>query len=63
VDTRKTIYQGKNQLSDLLSQAKVVVAVFDPHQILTTVEYRSDSEIQKMILDASAQNNLVELEN
>jgi len=59
----KQSYQGKNQLDDLLSQAKVVVAVFDPHQILTTVEYRSDSEIQQMILDASAQNNLVELEN
>lgn len=59
----KQSYRGENQLDDLLQQAKVVVAVFDPHQILTTVEYRSDSEIQKMILDAKSHDNLIELEN
>jgi len=57
----KQSYRGKNQLDDLLKLAKVVVIVFDPHQILTTVEYRSDTEINQMILDASSTNNLVEL--
>lgn len=59
----KQSYQGKNQLNDLLKQAKVVVAVFDPHQILRTAEYRSAKNIQKMQLDAAKNNNLVTLVN
>lgn len=59
----KQSYRGQNQLDDILKQAKVVVAVFDPHQILTTVEYRSESDIQKMLLDAKSHDNLIELEN
>jgi len=41
----KQSYRGKDQLQDLLERAKVVVIVFDPHQILTTEEYKSDDEI------------------
>ncbi|WP_334331620.1 DUF2075 domain-containing protein [Companilactobacillus sp. HBUAS59544] len=59
----KQSYQGKNQLKDLLKRARVVVAVFDPHQILRTSEYRSHQDIQKMKLDALKENNLVELQN
>lgn len=59
----KQSYQGKNQLDDLLKRAKVVVAIFDSHQILRTSEYRSPSEIQKLTLDAAKTNNLITLEN
>lgn len=59
----KQSYQGKNQLDDLLKQAKVVVAVFDKHQILRTAEYRSEQDIYQMELDAHKVGNLIELTN
>ncbi|MQS76559.1 DUF2075 domain-containing protein [Companilactobacillus halodurans] len=59
----KQSYQGKNQLADLLQRAKVVVAVFDPNQILTTEEYWDENQLTKLKLDAHAKNNLIELKN
>lgn len=59
----KQSYRGKDQLDDLLNRAKVVVAVFDPSQILTTEEYRSLDWIQKSKLNAISHNNYIKLEN
>lgn len=59
----KQSYRRDDQLKDLLSIAKVVIAVFDPHQILSTVEYLSDDAINRRILDAAKHNNLIELHN
>ncbi|MBW1605890.1 DUF2075 domain-containing protein [Lactobacillus sp. Sy-1] len=54
-------YRGNNQLNELLQRAKVVVAVFDPHQILTTTGYVSNETIQKIETKALANNNLIKL--
>lgn len=59
----KQSYRGKDQLTDLLNRARVVVAVFDPSQILTTEEYRSLDWIQKSKLNAISHNNYIKLEN
>ncbi|HJF86878.1 MAG TPA: DUF2075 domain-containing protein [Companilactobacillus farciminis] len=59
----KQSYRGKDQLDDLLNRARVVVAVFDPSQILTTEEYRSLDWIQKSKLNAISHNNYIKLEN
>lgn len=44
----KQSYRGKNQLMDLLERARVVIAVFDKHQILRTNGYWEDQQLQKM---------------
>lgn len=59
----KQSYRGKNQLNDLLKMAKVVVAVFDEKQILSTVGYMSNDEIGELKLNAKDNNSLVQLEN
>ncbi|MEJ6400323.1 DUF2075 domain-containing protein [Nicoliella lavandulae] len=56
-------YQGGNQLTELLQHAKVVVAVFDPNQILTTTGYITPDHIEKMEAQASSKNNLIHLNN
>ncbi|KFF30467.1 DUF2075 domain-containing protein [Bifidobacterium bombi] len=50
-------YSGKSQLFDLLNRAKVVVAVFDPNQILQSSQ-RLSPKIQKLLspADDSAAN-------
>ncbi|WP_053072657.1 DNA/RNA helicase domain-containing protein [Lactiplantibacillus herbarum] len=54
-------YRGKNQLSDLLKLAKVVIVVFDRFQILTTQAYLDQKEIQVMENRAKREDNLIEL--
>lgn len=48
----KQSYQGKNHLKDLLANAKVVVAVFDENQILTTEQIWESADLAEMKLDA-----------
>lgn len=44
----KQSYRGKNQLDDLRKLAKVVVVVFDFHQILTTEEFWTQQAYDKL---------------
>lgn len=48
----KQSYRGKNHLKDLLANAKVVVAVFDKNQILTTEQIWENDDLAKIRLDA-----------
>lgn len=48
----KQSYRGKNHLKDLLANAKVVVAVFDENQILTTEQIWESAVLAEMKLDA-----------
>lgn len=41
-------YSGKNMLHDLLRRAKVVVAVFDPNQILQTSQRWDEEDLHKL---------------
>ncbi len=59
----KQSYRGKNQLADLLQLAKVVVVVFDRHQMLTTEEYWDKQELRNMEIEASTTGNLVQLKD
>jgi len=59
----KQSYQGENQLDDLLKCARVVVAVFDPNQILSREQYWGLDKLNRMTLDALSEGNLVELHN
>lgn len=57
----KQAYQGKNQLADLLRSAKVVIAVFDRNQVLTTEEYVSDQQLKQLESHARKTDSLIEL--
>lgn len=59
----KQSYQGKNQLKDIMARAKVVVAIFDPKQVLKTEGYLEDTAIRELEAHAELQKNLVRLEN
>ncbi|GEO65363.1 DUF2075 domain-containing protein [Companilactobacillus nantensis] len=59
----KQSYRGENQLDDLLKCARVVVAVFDPHQILSREQYWGLDKLNQMTLDAMSDGNFVELHN
>lgn len=48
----KQSYRGKNHLKDLLANAKVVVAVFDKNQILTTEQIWENDDLAEIRLDA-----------
>lgn len=48
----KQSYRGKNHLKDLLANAKVVVAVFDENQILTTEQVWESDDFAVIKLDA-----------
>lgn len=48
----KQSYRGKNHLKDLLANAKVVVAVFDKNQILTTEQVWESADLAEIRLDA-----------
>ncbi|AIT59972.1 DNA/RNA helicase domain-containing protein [Corynebacterium doosanense] len=52
----KQSYQGKNQLMDILSLARVVVAVFDPMQVLAGNQYWSESELGELRTRAGEKN-------
>lgn len=59
----KQSYQGKNQLYDLLERAKVVIAVFDPNQVLSTQQYWEEEELAKLKHEALQNNNYIILSN
>lgn len=59
----KQSYQGKNQLYDLLERAKVVIAVFDPNQVLSTQQYWEEEELAKLQHEALQNNNYIILSN
>ena len=55
----KQSYRGKNQLDDIMSRAKLTVAVFDPKQILKTEEYLTGNEIQALENKVGHRGNLI----
>lgn len=59
----KQAYRGKNQLHDLLERAKVVIAVFDANQILTTEQYWEEDELEKIKALSEQNDNYIFLTN
>ena len=59
----KQAYRGKNQLHDLLERARVVVAVFDINQILTTEQYWEADELEKLKAMSKENDNYIFLTN
>ncbi|MEK4948352.1 DUF2075 domain-containing protein [Carnobacterium sp. FSL W8-0810] len=59
----KQSYRGKNQLYDLMERAKVVVAVFDINQVLTTEQYWEEEELLTLEHVANLKGNFIRLEN
>src|SRR5699024_8365131 len=59
----KQAYRGKNQLHDLLERAKVVIAVFDVNQILTTEQYWEEDELEKIKARSKENDNYIFLTN
>jgi len=59
----KQAYRGKNQLADLLERAKVVVAVFDQNQVLSTQQYWEYEELMSLQHEAQLNGNLMYLSN
>lgn len=57
----KMSYQGDNQLKDILDRAKVVVAMFDSKQILTTEEYIDEKNIEEYRNKAKVKNSYINL--
>lgn len=56
------IQVGTNMLKDILKRAKVVMAVFDPKQVLSTTSVW-DSEDFKELEEQTGQNNIIYLHN
>ena len=54
-------YSGKNQLKDILKHAKVVVAMFDRNQVLTTEQIWEYDTLNHYIDDAKANDNYIQL--
>lgn len=59
----KQAYRGQNQLHDLLTRAKVVIAVFDENQILTTEQYWEKDELKKIRAMSKKNDNYIYLIN
>lgn len=59
----KQSYQGENQLKDLLDRTRVVVAVFDKNQILSTEQYWENDELYSLKEKAIHENNYMFLYN
>ncbi|MFT8630270.1 DUF2075 domain-containing protein [Liquorilactobacillus hordei] len=59
----KQSYRGHNQLEDIVKRARVVVAVFDEKQILTTEQYWDEEELSKLLDHAEEKDNLIRLKN
>ena len=57
----KMSYRGNNQLKDIMDRAKVVVAMFDRKQILTTEEYIDDEVIDNYRNITKSTNNYINL--
>ena len=54
-------YHGKDHLTDLMKVARVVVAVFDQNQILSTKQWRKQGQIESYLKDP--RNDLIHLRN
>lgn len=59
----KQSYRGNNQLDDLIERARVVVAVFDANQVLTTEQYWENSALQDIQDYATKNGEIIELKN
>lgn len=59
----KQSYRGKNQLYDLLERSKIVVAVFDINQVLSTEQFWEDEQLLQLEHEANLKGNLIRLEN
>lgn len=59
----KQSYQGTNQLEDLRKLGKVVVIIFDQHQVLRSQQIVEAAQLQRMVGEALKSDNLIELEN
>lgn len=56
----KQSYRGENQLADILNRARVVIAVFDPMQVLAGNQYWTDEELAALEVRAG-DGNIIEL--
>lgn len=59
----KQSYRGKNQLEDILKRARVVVAVFDKHQILSREQYVDEEQLENLIHRANLDGGYIQLKN
>lgn len=59
----KQSYRGQNQLEDLIARAKVVIAVFDRNQILSTEQVIEADQLEKLVSETKANNNHIHLNN
>lgn len=59
----KQSYQGTNQLEDLRKLGKVVVIIFDQHQVLRSQQIVEAAQLQRMFGEALKSDNLIELKN
>ncbi|WP_241965754.1 DUF2075 domain-containing protein [Staphylococcus simulans] len=59
----KQSYRGQNQLKDLIARAKVVIAVFDRNQILSTEQVIEADQLEKLVSETKANNNHIQLNN
>ncbi|UZM84421.1 DUF2075 domain-containing protein [Limosilactobacillus fermentum] len=59
----KQSYQGTNQLEDLRKLGKVVVIIFDQHQVLRSQKIVEAAQLQRMVGEALKSDNLIELKN
>ena len=57
----KMSYRGNNQLKDIVDRARVVVAMFDSNQVLTTEEYIDDDEVENYRKVTKQTNNYINL--
>ncbi|WP_407818082.1 DNA/RNA helicase domain-containing protein, partial [Staphylococcus aureus] len=59
----KQSYRGQNQLKDLIARAKVVIAVFDRNQILSTEQVIESDQLEQLVSETKANNNHIHLNN
>ncbi|WP_324718835.1 DUF2075 domain-containing protein [Limosilactobacillus fermentum] len=59
----KQSYQGTNQLEDLRKLGKVVVIIYDQHQVLRSQQIVEGAQLQRMVGEALKSDNLIELKN
>ncbi|WPP08178.1 DUF2075 domain-containing protein [Limosilactobacillus fermentum] len=59
----KQSYQGTNQLEDLRKLGKVVVIIFDQHQVLRSQQIVEAAQLQRMVGEALKSDSLIELKN
>lgn len=59
----KQSYQGTNQLEDLRKLGKVVVIIFDQHQVLRSQQIVEAAQLQRIVGEALKSDNLIELKN